>query len=180
MFPKVAFCCVISRVGHCAVLNLLEVMVSAVICMSLPWVWYLCSLPHVYSLFRCISFQVLLENVFLAHRVLALEGQKIFEIFREHVAHLHSKLWRQTRLLHYSSTWLLSSGAVMIREGVMLLSIIRGSSIFVMLSGTELDKICSKCAMYPIIMLQVWSYLIRLLYILLMKLNCHMKISVLA
>ena len=38
LFPKVALCCVISRVGNCAVLNLLEVMLSAVICMSLPWV----------------------------------------------------------------------------------------------------------------------------------------------
>jgi len=68
-------------------------MVSAVVCVSLRRVWYLCNLPCVYALFRLISSA---RYAFKSPRI-CFWGTK-YEIYREHVACLHSILRRRARL----------------------------------------------------------------------------------
>jgi len=68
-------------------------MVSAVICMSTRWVWHLCNLLCVYALFRLIS----IARYAFKSPWICFWGTK-YEIYREHVAYLHSILWRRARL----------------------------------------------------------------------------------
>ena len=68
-------------------------MISAVICMLPRWVWHLCNLSCVYALFKLISIaRYAFESPWIT-----FEETK-HEIYREHVAYLHSILWRRARL----------------------------------------------------------------------------------
>ena len=68
-------------------------MISAVVCMLPRWVWHLCNLWCVYALFKLISIaRYAFESPWIT-----FEETK-HEIYREHVAYLHSILWRRARL----------------------------------------------------------------------------------
>jgi len=68
-------------------------MVCAVICMSTRWVWHRCNLPCVNALFRLIS----IATYAFKSPWICFWGTK-YEIYREHVAYLHSILWCRARL----------------------------------------------------------------------------------
>ena len=68
-------------------------MVSAVVCVSLRRVWDLCNLPCVYALFKLISIA---RYAFKSPRI-CFWGTK-YEIYHEHVPHLHSILRRRAGL----------------------------------------------------------------------------------
>ena len=68
-------------------------MISAVICMVPCWVWHLCNFSCVYVLFKLISIA---RYAFESPWITSEEAKH--EIYREHVAYLHSILWRRARL----------------------------------------------------------------------------------
>ena len=164
-------------------------MVSAVICMSLPWVWHLYSLPYVYALFRFFFFQVLLQNMFLALSSIGSQGTKIiwnipwtccppaFYVVMPDPAAWEGSTWPLITNINssYASSW--SEKFLCFFSSVWVLS------IFVMLSYRSCYDMCKMChvpnnAISPYKATEVWSCLISLIYILLMKLSCHMKIFV--
>ena len=68
-------------------------MISAVIYMVPCWVWHLRNLSCVYALFKLISIA---RYAFESPWITFEEAKH--EIYREHVAYLHSVLWRRARL----------------------------------------------------------------------------------
>ena len=68
-------------------------MISTVICMLPRWVWNLCNLSCVYALFKLIS----IERYAFESPWITFEETK-HEIYREHVAYVHSILWGRARL----------------------------------------------------------------------------------
>ena len=68
-------------------------MVCAVICMWTRWVWHLRNLPCVYALLRLISIaRYAFKSPWICFWVTK------YEIYREHLAYLHSILWHRAWL----------------------------------------------------------------------------------
>ena len=64
-------------------------LISAVICMSLRWVWHLYNLP-------CVSVLFWLTSIFKSPRI-CFWGLK-YDVYRERVVYLHYMLWRRAQL----------------------------------------------------------------------------------